>query len=302
MNFKPLNKSIVVTDNIIKMSKSLMCVRAQYTVEEKFEIPEWIDLDDKKQVISYEVEGHILTIKTVDCEIKILPLDGGCVVYNPYPCEVMYEPDDEANDAREEGGDLFTSIIKQACPEYEPKVEPVVPDLFGELMKEANEEEKPKKKRVITKKKLLVVEDDEDDAVNFATLDNPYLDKEIEEDSDRVRMNEAVDKIVEYMKINEFKDFFGNLSSADLCYEDAFKAELNRHIYSSVLMLENRGNLMLFNDAVDSVWGHNREYDDDEFDNDDDHFRCYRCKEVKDADEQHTDDGLCGDCVTDADL
>ena len=156
MNFKPEKKCTVVTDNIIKMSKSLMCVRAQYTVEEKFEVPEWIDLDDKKQVIRYEVENHILTITTVDCEIKILPLDGGCVVYNPYPCEVMYEDDDEANDAREEEGDLFASL-------KEPK-------------------EEPKKK-----KRLLIVEDDEpfvveDDALKFATLDNPYPDREIEKD------------------------------------------------------------------------------------------------------------------------
>ena len=85
------------------MSKSLMCVRALYQVEDKFEVPEWLDLDNKEQVSSYAVDDHVLTVKLTDGkEIKIDPIEEKLRMYNHEPFEIIHEEDDEANDRRKE--------------------------------------------------------------------------------------------------------------------------------------------------------------------------------------------------------
>jgi len=73
-----------------------MCLRALYQVEEKFILPEGIDLDNKELVESYEVEDHVLTIKMVNGEVITVDSDDdSCRIYNPEPNETIYETDDE---------------------------------------------------------------------------------------------------------------------------------------------------------------------------------------------------------------
>ena len=91
-----------------------MCVRALYQVEDKFEIPKEIDLDNKAQVKCYEVKDHILIVYMVNGkEIKI---KGQCdqPYLNPYPNELIYEEDDEAEEEEEEEEE-----VRGVCDECE---------------------------------------------------------------------------------------------------------------------------------------------------------------------------------------
>ena len=141
------------------MSKSLMCVRALYQVEDKFEVPEWLDLDNKEQVSSYEVDDHVLTVKLTDGkEIKIDPIEEKLRMYNHEPFEIIHEEDDEANDRREEeayqqGLALYREQQGWTAEEYElmpddaeeavgwggDEEEPEQTDLFAELMASCKE-------------------------------------------------------------------------------------------------------------------------------------------------------------------
>jgi hypothetical protein len=79
-----------------------MWVRAIYQVEDTFQVPEWLDLDNKEQVKCYEVKDHILIVYMVTG--KQLKIGGYCEqpYLNPYPNELIYEEDDQANDERDE--------------------------------------------------------------------------------------------------------------------------------------------------------------------------------------------------------
>ena len=103
----------------------VMSLRALYQVEEKFIIPEGIELDNKELVESYEVEDHVLTIKMVNGEVITVDSDDdSCRIYNPEPFETIYETDDEEmcrrRDLVEDQDDLFTEIVTKANAEPEP--------------------------------------------------------------------------------------------------------------------------------------------------------------------------------------
>jgi hypothetical protein len=122
-----------------------------------------------------------------------------------------------------------------------------------------------------TKKRVLIIEEDET-VVDEATV------------------SVAVDTMVAYMA-DEHKNFIESLSGDDFCDKELFTERLESHIYYSVLVLENRGSKNALNRAIETLWWDSRADYDEEY------FCCIVCRCVKDIDEQHTDEGHCGDCV-----
>ena len=90
------------------------------------------------------------------------------------------------------------------------------------------------------------------------------------------RINNATDKVVDYMYKNEEKHFRENLTDDDLKNSEGFLKKLKDHIFYSVMVLIHKGDAKTINVWLNEYWEEcgGEEYEDDEDDEDTEIINC----------------------------
>lgn len=82
-----------------------------------------------------------------------------------------------------------------------------------------------------------------------------------------IRMNEATDKIVDYMYREEDRHFREWLNEEDKKDPIKFINKFKEHIFYSVVVMKYKGNAAEISEWLDNYWEENREPDDEEDNN-----------------------------------